>query len=199
MILVVSPLPAEAEILRGAGWIDPDRVRVEIGGHGKVQFALRTQSLIMERRPDLVICAGACGALAERLRPLDVVVAESTVEHDFKMRFVKRPIPAFVGDPNALRLLKDCETQGFSLHFGLIASGDEDVVGAARADEIHSATAALAVAWEGAGGARACLYAGVPFLEIRGVTDSADDAAVKNFRKNLPAAMSNVASVIARL
>jgi nucleoside phosphorylase len=39
----------------------------------------------------------------------------------------------------------------------------------------------------------------VPFLEIRGVTDSADDAAVENFRKNLPAAMTNVASVIARL
>jgi adenosylhomocysteine nucleosidase len=198
MILVVTPLPAEAEILRRAG-PNPDRTRVEVGGHGKVQFALRTQSLIMERRPDLVICAGACGALTERLRPLDVVVAESTVEHDFKLRFVKCPIPAFVGDPNALRVLKDHAAHGFALHFGLIASGDEDVVDTARACELRSATAALAVAWEGAGGARACLHAGVPFLEIRGVTDSADDLSVENFRRNLPAAMTNVASVIARL
>jgi len=93
--------------------------------------------------------------LTEQLRPLDVIVAESTVEHDFKLRFVRRPIPAFAGDPNALRVLKDHQTQGFSLHFGSIASGDEDVVGAARASELHSATAALAVSWEGAGGARA--------------------------------------------
>jgi adenosylhomocysteine nucleosidase len=198
MILVVTPLPAEADILRGAK-LNSARVRIEVGGHGKVQFALRTQSFIAEKRPDLVICAGACGAISDKVRALDVVVAENTVEHDFKLRFVQRPLPSFVGDPVALRLLKNYDTQGFKLHFGLIASGDEDVIGADRASEIHAATKALAVAWEGAGGARACLLAGVPFLEIRGVTDSADHAAVENFRINLPKAMGNVAAVIHQL
>jgi adenosylhomocysteine nucleosidase len=195
MILVVTPLPVEAEALCTAG-LSPRHFRIAVGGHGKVQFALRTQTFINEKRPDLVICAGACGALAAGVKPLDVVIAESTVEHDFKLRFVRRPIPSFVGDPVALRLLKNYETEGFGLHFGAIASGDEDVVGVERAREIHSSTAALAVAWEGAGGARACLHAGVPFLEIRGVTDSANHAAVENFRINLPKALSNVAGVI---
>jgi nucleoside phosphorylase len=63
----------------------------------------------MERRPDLVICAGACGALTERLRPLDVVVAESTVEYDFKLRFVKLPVPALVGDRPKCRLNRSRE------------------------------------------------------------------------------------------
>jgi adenosylhomocysteine nucleosidase len=200
MILVVTPLPAEAEILRGAG-LNSGRVRVEVGGHGKVQFALRTQAFINEKRPDLVICAGACGGIASGVRVLDVVAGEATVEHDFKLRFVQRPLPSFAGEASALKLLKDyvVPEPSFGLHFGLIASGDEDVIGADRAAEIHGATKALAVAWEGAGGARACLHAGVPFLEIRGVTDSADHAAVENFRINLPKAMNNVAAVLSSL
>lgn len=202
MILIVTPLPVEAEILRGAG-LNSGRFRVEVGGHGKVQFALRTQSFILENKPDLVVCAGACGALSSELRVCDVVVAESTIEHDFKLRFVERPIPSFAGNSAALQVLKNyvsnSKTQNFGVHFGLIASGDEDIVGSERARELFSATSALAVAWEGAGGARACLHAGVPFLEVRGVTDSADHAAVENFKKNLPAAMNNVAAIIAQL
>ena len=46
-------------------------------------------------------------------------------------------------------------------------------------------TGALAVAWEGAGGARACHFSGIPFLEIRGITDSADSDAASDFRATL--------------
>ena len=198
MILVVTPLPLELEALRAAGLPGP-RVRVEVGGHGKVQYALRTQSFIAEFKPSLVICAGACGGLSPEVRPLDVVVAEFTVEHDFKLRFIARPLPAFAGDAPTIALLKSGGTRKYGMHFGVMASGDEDIVDARRAAEIRKLTQAVAVAWEGAGGARACLLAGVPFLEIRGVTDSADHGAMENFRRNLAPAMGHVASVISSL
>lgn len=53
-----------------------------------------------------------------------------------------------------------------------------------------------AVAWEGAGGARACKFSGVPFLEIRGITDAADHSAASDFEKNLEVAMYNIALLI---
>jgi len=56
-------------------------------------------------------------------------------------------------------------------------------------------TGALAVAWEGAGGARACHFSGIPFLEIRGITDSADSDAASDFGANLEGAMRNVAAL----
>lgn len=55
---------------------------------------------------------------------------------------------------------------------------------------------ALAVAWEGAGGARACVFSGLPFLEIRGITDSADHRAPVEFEQNLEKAMANIAILI---
>src|SRR5262249_33961484 len=40
-----------------------------------------------------------------------------------------------------------------------------------RAQALRDATGALAVAWEGAGGARACAFSATPYLELRAVTD----------------------------
>ena len=56
---------------------------------------------------------------------------------------------------------------------------------------------AVAVAWEGAGGARACAFSDVPFVEIRGITARADDRAPADFRANLNIAMANLAALLA--
>ncbi len=57
-------------------------------------------------------------------------------------------------------------------------------------------TGALAMAWEGAGGARACQFSAMPFVEIRGVTDGANSRAAGDFRAHLATAMRNVATLI---
>jgi adenosylhomocysteine nucleosidase len=84
----------------------------------------------------------------------------------------------------------------FQVHFGSIASGDEDVVDTARRQAIQEVTGALAVAWEGAGGARASQFNGLPFVEIRGITDSADSTAATDFESNLSLSLGNVAKLI---
>ncbi len=73
---------------------------------------------------------------------------------------------------------------------------DEDVVDKSRAQEIFKNTGALAVAWEGAGGARACAMERVCYVEIRAITDIAGSDSVANFRKNLPEAMARLADII---
>lgn len=170
-------------------------VTLALGGHGKAQCALQTQHLLDSSRSiDLVICAGAAGALTSALKIGDIVIGEATVEHDYLLKFVQRPAPQFAGSQDMLARLRSGQwaLQETRVHYGLIASGDEDIVSIERAQVLHRQTGALAVAWEGAGVARACRFSEIPYLEMRGITDTADQSAPALFETNLGRAMENL-------
>jgi adenosylhomocysteine nucleosidase len=216
-ILMVAPLQKEVDLLVHA-WeclglravrvvigrlpavTFPDlHVSLACGGHGKAQFALQTQHLIERSHAlDMVICAGAAGGLAEGLAVGDIIVATSTIEHDFHRKFSGRPAPRFDGSPEVIACLRQIKmpTHRFCVHYGIVASGDEDIVTADRATALREATGAIAVAWEGAGGARVGLFNALPFLELRGVTDTANHAAAADFHTNLRSVMTNLATFI---
>lgn len=178
------------------------QITVAQGGLGKVQFAVHTQHLL-DSQPDwdLVLCAGAAGALLPTLVVGDIIVATETVEHDIHNKFGKPRIPRFGGDPTSLALFRQVTHQfdTFRLHFAPVASGDEDVVEKARQQVLRERTGAVAVAWEGAGGAKACQFSGFPFIELRGISDGADSTAADDFVNNLPHVMKNLASLIVEL
>src|SRR5262249_25703537 len=77
-----------------------------------------------------------------------------TIEHDFQSRFSGRPAPIFDGDAGAIQSLRGLvpSEAGFALHFGDVASGDEDIVSVDRAQAPPRGTGGLAVAAEAAGG-----------------------------------------------
>jgi len=144
-----------------------------------------------------VICAGTGGALAKDVRPGEIVVATETVEHDCKYRFAPHPLPRFPSDPGLLERIRQCAQKlDFRVHFGPVASGDEDIVDRKRAAAIRASTGALAVAWEGAGGARACAFSKIPYIEVRGVSDGADPLAMISFVLNLKQVMTNIGKMI---
>ena len=77
------------------------------GGLGKVQFAIQTQHLLDTCSDwDLIVCAGAAGALADEVSVGDVVVATTTVEHDYNNKFSERALPKFDGARAAIADLK---------------------------------------------------------------------------------------------
>ena len=127
-----------------------------------------------------------------------VVVATETVEHDIHNHFGPPLLPRFSGAATMIESLRGVRLprNAFTVHFGPIASGDEDVVTVERQEALRRRTGALAVAWEGAGGARACQFSAVPFVEMRGVTDGTNSRAAADFRANLQTAMRNVATLI---
>ncbi len=173
-------------------------ITVAQGGLGKVNFAVHTQHLI-EVQPDwsLVACVGAAGGLDPAVPVGDVVAATETLEHDIKNNFGLPLMPRYAGDPATLTALQALDLQAdFQLRFGPVASGDEDVISAERQAQLRTQTNAIAVAWEGAGGANACQFSGVPYLELRGVSDSANHDAASDFVANLPAVMYNLAIVL---
>ena len=96
------------------------------GGLGKAQFALQTQHLLDSCSDwDLIICAGAAGALTNEVSVGDVVVATTTVEHDYNNKFSERALPKFDGARAAIADLRSVSqsVNVFSVHFGPIASG----------------------------------------------------------------------------
>lgn len=173
------------------------RTCVTLGGFGKVQFAVQTQYCI-NRLDGLkrILCVGASGGLKSILNFGDVVVATETVEHDFKKHGLAT-LPRFTSDESFLKQFKilSGRKRDFTIHFGPIASGDEDIMAESRKNELIDQTGAITVAWEGAGAARACNFNNLPFIEVRGVCDSADHDAEKDFFANLELVMSHLAEV----
>ncbi len=174
------------------------QVVVALGGLGKAQFGVQTQYLI-DRIEDLesVLCVGASGCLNSNYVAGDVVVGTKTVEHDIK-KHSRMMMPEFVSDALLIDIFQSLATKdrSYSVHFGPIASGDEDIMSTKRKAEVRERTGADVVAWEGAGGARACHFSGVPFVEIRGITDFADHQAEGDFLKHLEAVMGNLAELV---
>jgi len=168
------------------------------GGHGKTQFGIQTQYVLDHAKFDLVICAGAAGAIAPEVCVGDIIVATSTIEHDFNNKFSERPKPQFKGDAKSIAQLMDLVVSeaGFNLHFGIMAGGDEDVIDVRRGKELRDIHNALAVAWEGVGGARAAAFNDLPYLEIRGATDTANHEAPVVFYVNLKIVMRNIALLL---
>ena len=214
--LIVTPLQEEYDDLFNSltalgldshkdriGKLDVDHfpalnVTLARGGHGKTQFGIQTQHLLDHAMFDLVICAGAAGALAPEVCVGDVIVATSTIEHDYNLKFVKRPNPRFAGDAKSIQQLQALTFPDvdFKIHFGIMAGGDEDVIEVTRGAELRQLHNALAVAWEGVGGARASAFSGVPYLEIRGATDTANHEAPVVFDVNLKIVMKNIAFLL---
>jgi adenosylhomocysteine nucleosidase len=173
---------------------------VAIAGHGKAQFALQSQYLV-DHLANLraILCVGAAGSIKEGLCLGDVVVGTATVEHDYKLRFVRAPLPCHAATASLLagfRELVAGRPFPFRTYLGAIASGDEDVVDAARAAELRAATHALCVAWEGSGAARVAAFNELSFLEIRCITDGADEAAAVSFHENCSKSLPNAADLV---
>jgi adenosylhomocysteine nucleosidase len=163
-----------------------------LGGHGKVEMALATQFWLREL-PGIkkMACIGCAGSLSPSVQVGEIVACTQTIEHDYRQIFIKKPLPAFASSQSWHDLLQRFPKP---LLQGPIASGDEDVLSPARRQEIHSQTQALAVAWEGAGAARACRLAKVDFCEIRGITDSFNTNISQDFTKNLNQVMLKIAN-----
>lgn len=220
-IAIITPVAQEFDALTEAfdqRWHDHDlcqvgrlqarrylagQVTLAQGGLGKVQFAVTTQHLLDNfDNVSLFVCAGVAGSLTGNVAVGDVVIGTTTVEHDFNPKQMETRMPGFDGSARHLAALREVFTADpptFGVHLGPVASGDEAIVDASRANELRSRTGALAVAWEGAGGARAAAFSGVPYLEVRGISDMADQDAPSTWMANVPDAMRNVASVVASL
>ena len=100
-------------------------------GIGKVNAALRAQTLILNYAPDCVINTGVAGGIDPSTRVFDVVIGQETVYHDawFGEGNVIGQIqglpPRFPADKELLQKVETAVANESRTYSGLICSGDQ--------------------------------------------------------------------------
>jgi MTA/SAH nucleosidase len=175
---------------------------------GKVNAAVCAQSVILLYKPDAVINLGVGGGIDPSLKPGDVVVATSVVQHDFnceKRGYAKGQVcnfetPLMKCDDGIREKLFDCakEIDGITVTQGIVATGDQFVSSTATARRIRKEFGASVVEMESAAIGQTCLLNGIPFGVVRAVSDNGDDSAFGSFGDFLEFAVANSVKLIKR-
>jgi adenosylhomocysteine nucleosidase len=173
---------------------------------GKVAAATTATHLLVAEGVDELIFTGVAGAVDPSLRPGDVVVATSLVQHDMNAAplFPRHEIPLlgigafptetrrralalaaaerFLADPPAAAATFGIDSP--RARPGAIASGDRFFADAEALDELRRRLPGLAcVEMEGAAVAQVCHEYEVPLTVIRTISDAADEAAPIDFAR----------------
>ncbi len=179
----VSGMDFVSGILRGK------RVVAVKCGIGKVFAAVCTQTMILKYSPGCIINTGVAGALSKDLSCLDIVVADSVVQHDMDtsplgdpkgmisgINMVKIPADKVVSDTLATSVTAAADNNS-RLYRGIIASGDKFVAYAGEKQYISELFGACACEMEGAAIGQTAYINGIPFGVIRAISDNGDSAA----------------------
>ena len=173
------------------------RVVIARCGIGKVFAAVCCEAMIVKYAPRLVVNTGVGGAISHGLRPLDVVFADSLVQHDMDTSALGDPrglvsginVIYFETDHRAIDILsRAAEKIGASYRVGRIATGDRFVSDIADKERIASDFGAVACEMEGCAVAQVAYVNDTPVAVIRAISDSADGQANMEYTTFLPEA-----------
>lgn len=178
----------EYRALREAGLSSPGKSLVfKQTGMGKVNAARAATELILTERPDAVIGTGVAGGMMEAMRTGDLVIASCVAHHDVWCGEGNAPgqVQGLPQRFDADRRLLDAAvfaSGGFmgGVFTGLVASGDQFFISLEEDDRIRSLYPdVLAADMEAASIAQVCHLYGIPFLNIRIISDIHTSAEVQ--------------------
>lgn len=189
------------------GKINNKQVVLIEAGVGKVNAARTTQILIDKFDIDAVINVGSAGASNEELSIGDIVIGKKLVQHDFDITAFDHPkgYISNVGQyfnsnkqliekiENAIQNLEDSD---FKILVGTIASGDIFCTDIKMKEKIRNKFEADAIEMEGAAIAQVCKLDNIPFVVIRGISDSPNGNNEITFEQYLQKASQRCAQII---
>ncbi|HFQ60980.1 MAG TPA: 5'-methylthioadenosine/adenosylhomocysteine nucleosidase [Epsilonproteobacteria bacterium] len=156
---------------------------------GKV-FATLTATMLIEKFGcDMLLFSGVAGAISDKLKIGDLIIADGLCQHDLDITAFGHPfgyVPegevCIPSDVTLRNIAKEvAKEKGLILKEGIIATGDQFVANAERKDWIGTTFNADALEMEGASVAVVCSSLNVPFFILRAISDSADMDASFNF------------------
>ena len=179
-------------------------------GIGKANAAAAAAIVIERFHPRALINIGSAGGFAPHVKVGDVVVGTETLYSDvdatcfnYQLGQVPQMPPAYPGDENLLaaaRRLAAEEEFASRVAFGPILTADSFMSDPALVSVIRvDFPQAFASDMEGAAIAEAAYQCGVPFLNVRSISDIAGQKAAESFDENLDLAAMRAASFFRRL
>ncbi len=179
-------------------------------GIGKANAAAAAAIVIERFHPKALVNIGSAGGFAPHVKVGDVVVGTETLYSDvdatcfnYRLGQVPQMPPTYPGDENLLAAARDlaaAEEFAGRVAFGPILTSDSFMSDPARVAGIQAAfPQAYASDMEGAAIAEAAYQCGVPFLNVRSMSDIAGQKAAESFDENLDLAAARAASFFRRL
>lgn len=176
-------------------------------GVGKVNAARTTQILIDKFDIDAVINIGSAGAANDKLNIGDIVIGKKLVQHDFDITafghpkgYISNAGQYFSSDRKLIEkmenAIKNLENIDFNIFLGTIASGDIFCTNINMKEKIKNKFNADAIEMEGAAIAQVCQLDNIPFIVIRGISDSPNGNNEITFEQYLEKASKRCADTI---
>lgn len=174
------------------------------GGIGKVNAAMTATYLILQGATR-VIFTGVAGGVDPELRVGDIVVSTDLVQHDvdvtplgYERGTIPDETPAWQANEQLTELAMQAaaDIEGIQAKAGRIASGDQFIASAEGVQFLASQFGAACAEMEGAAVAQVCARAGVPFVVIRSISDTADHAAKVDYRTFMPLVAKHAKQVV---
>lgn len=175
-------------------------------GIGKVFAALCAQTMCLRFDLDCIINTGVAGGLADGLSILDVVVADSVVQHDMDttpigdpagllsgINIINIPCDKYISE----KLYESIDGLSVKRMYGIVATGDQFVATEKQRQFIKDTFNGAACEMEGGAIGHVCYVNGVPFGIIRAISDGGDgDAAMDYPTFAAKAAENSIAAVL---
>lgn len=175
LILVVCALPSELR-----AFVPTDGVQLLAGGVGPIEAAIATARALADETYEAVINAGIGGAFRGSAHVGEAVLVRDERLADFGLEGggpLTLPDGALLADETkaSSELLQRCAALPFRTVRGLTVTSV--TTARATADRLQSAYGADVESMEGFAVLRAAELAGVPALEVRGISNYVDDRA----------------------
>lgn len=176
-------------------------------GIGKVNAARTTQILIDNFDIEYIVNVGTAGATSTELNTTDVVIADKLIQHDFDITAFGHPkgyisnVGLYLESDTQLmkkmeKAIKNLENIDFKILVGTIASGDIFCTDIKMKEKIRNKFEANAIEMEGAAIAQVCKLDDIPFIVIRGISDSPNGNNEITFEQYLEKASKRCAQII---
>ena len=189
------------------GEISNYKVVLVEAGVGKVNAARTTQILIDNFEVDAIINVGSAAASNEKLNIGDIVIANKLVQHDFDITAFGHPkgyisnVGQYLESDKELvinieKAIKKIDNNKFKTIIGTIASGDIFCTEINMKDKIKRKFNADAIEMEGDAIPQVCKLDNIPFIVIRGISDSPNGNNKVTFEEYLEQASQRCAELI---
>ncbi|MEZ5933757.1 MAG: 5'-methylthioadenosine/adenosylhomocysteine nucleosidase [Alphaproteobacteria bacterium] len=211
------------------GQLDGHGVVLAEAGIGKVNTAMVATLLASTFEADLLVFSGVAGGLDPALGIGDLVIAERAIQHDCGVIEDDRLTPyqaghvpffnptdrmGYAADPAMLGRIRealadlafaplDAEAGGSGrpaeIAYGTILAGDQYIHCETTRERLHRTFEAKAVAMEGGAMAQVAERFGLPWLEIRALSDLAGASSRFDFSRFVDAVASRSVTVLRRI
>lgn len=179
-------------------------------GEGKVNAARTTQIMIDNFKIDKLVNVGSAGAINEDLNVKDVVIADKLVQYDFDISGLGYEkgeicnIGKYIYCDKTLveeckKAIENIENESYKVVIGTIATSDSFCDKPEIAKMVRKEFNAECVEMEGAAVAQVCYLDKIPFLVIRGISDTPNGNNKIDFRKYLEIASKQSAKILQNL